>query len=297
LTLTAEINLSPIEQSALPEETVIQPRRSARPGKGTHGVRFDEEEWLAYGRHAGMLFMEDQDTFIPSFVTTEDENDIEPGVKDAGLMKKTWNIVIPNTYKEAIAQPEAEEWHDAMCTQVKKLEDTDAWTYVDEKEAKEARVLPGKWVFDTKRDNNGDILQYRARWVVCGNRQRPGIDYDEAFAPVATDQGVKLLYALAVREGLFLKNLCTELDLMGENEPLQLRTDSRNAQIVTDGKGYTSSTKWIDRRYHFVRDMVRNGKIKFTKVAGDDNVADGFTKKLTIDKFNTFVDQMRIEKK
>jgi hypothetical protein len=95
---------------------------------------------------------------------------------------------------------------------------------------------------------------------------------------------------IAVREGLFLKNLYTELGLIDKNELLQLYTNSRNIQIITDGKDYISSTKWIDRRYYFIRNIVRNGKIKFIKVARDNNVADSLMKKLIINKFNTFMD-------
>lgn len=58
-----------------------------------------------------------------------------------------------------------------------------------------SRILQGKWGFDTKADGQGTTTQYRARWVICGNCQRPGYDYDEAYAPVALDPSVKLIFA------------------------------------------------------------------------------------------------------
>lgn len=79
-----------------------------------------------------------------------------------------------------------------------------AWDLIPKSKAA-GRVLPGKWVFDTKFNEKGVITRYRAHWVICGNRQRPGIDYDEAYAPVATDEAVTLLFAKVVQEGLDMR--------------------------------------------------------------------------------------------
>jgi hypothetical protein len=38
-------------------------------------------------------------------------------------------------------------------------------------------ILLGKWVYDLKSDSDGYVLEFRARWVVCGNRQALGIDF------------------------------------------------------------------------------------------------------------------------
>ncbi|KAI3036373.1 hypothetical protein CBS147352_11165 [Aspergillus niger] len=55
-----------------------------------------------------------------------------------------------------------------------------------------ARAIPGKWVYNLKINTDGFVTQFRARWVVCGNRQIPGIDYDESFASVASEAALKL---------------------------------------------------------------------------------------------------------
>lgn len=46
------------------------------------------------------------------------------------------------------------------------------------------------------------VTGFKARWVVCGNRQRFGIDFDENYAPVATDQTIKLFLCLVAVKGL-----------------------------------------------------------------------------------------------
>jgi hypothetical protein len=52
-------------------------------------------------------------------------------------------------------------------------------------------------VYKVKRDENGAIVKYKARLVAKGYVQQPGIDYEEAFAPVARLEPVRLLLAIA----------------------------------------------------------------------------------------------------
>jgi hypothetical protein len=54
-----------------------------------------------------------------------------------------------------------------------------------------------KWVFKTKKDENGDVVRNKARLVVKGYSQRQGIDYEEVFAHVTRLETVRLLIALA----------------------------------------------------------------------------------------------------
>ena len=59
------------------------------------------------------------------------------------------------------------------------------------------RAIGLKWVYKVKRDENGNVAKYKARLVAKGYVQRPGIDFEEAFAPVAQLESVRLLLAIA----------------------------------------------------------------------------------------------------
>jgi hypothetical protein len=56
-------------------------------------------------------------------------------------------------------------------------------------------------VFKLKRDEVSAIIKHNARLVARGFLQQEGIDFDDAFAPVARMEFVRLLLALAAQEG------------------------------------------------------------------------------------------------
>ena len=126
------------------------------------------------------------------------------GIVLTASTKKAWQIRIPIIYREAMTLPEKDFWLDAMKNQLAKLHEAKAYEVIPYP-SEPIRILPGKWVFDVKSDSYGFITQYRACWVICGNRQKPGIDYDTSYAPVVTDQAIKLLFCKAAKESIKLR--------------------------------------------------------------------------------------------
>ena len=75
------------------------------------------------------------------------------------------------------------------------LLDNKTWTLVDR--PTDQLVLPGKWVYRHKRGPKGEIVRYKARWVIRGDRQREGIDYNETFAAVVKPMSYRMIFAVA----------------------------------------------------------------------------------------------------
>ncbi|WVZ93487.1 LOW QUALITY PROTEIN: hypothetical protein U9M48_039462 [Paspalum notatum var. saurae] len=73
------------------------------------------------------------------------------------------------------------------------------------------RAITLKWVFKLKRDEAGAIIKHKARLVARGFVQQEGIDFDDAFAPVARMESVRLLLALAAQEGWHVHHMDEEV--------------------------------------------------------------------------------------
>ena len=58
--------------------------------------------------------------------------------------------------------------------------------------------------------------------------------------------------------------------------------------------GESKVTKHIELRYHIVREMVENGKVKVERIPTDLNVADVFTKPLPRPVFEVFRDSINV---
>jgi hypothetical protein len=63
-------------------------------------------------------------------------------------------------------------------------------------------VLPAVWQMKRKRDIRTQMVKkYKARLNIDGSRMKPGVHYDETYAPVASWTSVRLLLALAASCG------------------------------------------------------------------------------------------------
>ncbi|CAH9140526.1 unnamed protein product [Cuscuta epithymum] len=98
----------------------------------------------------------------------------------------------PSSFQEAVRHP---EWRAAMKREIDALERTGTWEIQALPPGK--RAIYCKWVFKIKYKCDGSIDRYKARLVVCGNRQVQGIDYTETFAPVAKMVTVRTILAVA----------------------------------------------------------------------------------------------------
>jgi hypothetical protein len=97
---------------------------------------------------------------------------------------------------------EKDHWQGAMEKEINSLNEMGTWTLVLRPTGK--RVIKGGWVFRIKRDSNGRVLQYKARYVAKGYAQQQGVDYFETYAPVAKIKSLRFVFALAAQFNLAL---------------------------------------------------------------------------------------------
>lgn len=91
-----------------------------------------------------------------------------------------------------------------MKQEIQSLKDNKTWTLVDR--PKNQRVIPCKWIYKIKRNEERKISRYKARLVTKDFNQVMGIDYEETFSPVVRSS-TRSLIALAVEHGMDMDQL------------------------------------------------------------------------------------------
>ncbi|GBN40263.1 Retrovirus-related Pol polyprotein from transposon TNT 1-94 [Araneus ventricosus] len=105
-------------------------------------------------------------------------------------------VRIPRTYKEAIKVPEASKWEDAMKQELKVMYERNVWELV--KPPKDAKTLGNRWVYTLKRNEQNEIVTYKACLVAQGFNQIKGESYDKVFSPVVNFSIIRLFFTVFV---------------------------------------------------------------------------------------------------
>ncbi|KAG8497200.1 hypothetical protein CXB51_008576 [Gossypium anomalum] len=87
----------------------------------------------------------------------------------------------------------------------------------------------------------------------------------------------------AVKEAIWLQGMVKSLGLVQEH--INVYCDSQSAIHLAKNQVYHARTKHIDVRFHFVREIIDEGKICLQKIKTADNPADMMTKVVTATNF------------
>jgi hypothetical protein len=111
----------------------------------------------------------------------------------------------PRTYKLAMKSKDADKWKIAADEEMTSLTNNDTWDVVDLPPGQKA--IGSGWVFKVKRNADGSVERYKGRIVAKGCGQRPGIDYNEVFAPTFRPAALRLILAIAGIEDMELRSV------------------------------------------------------------------------------------------
>ena len=110
----------------------------------------------------------------------------------------------PQNTNECKQRNDWPKWKEAMQAELHSLIKRDVFGPVVQTLAS-IKPVGNKWVFVRKRNENNDIIRYKARLVAQGFSQRPGIDYEETYSPVMDVITFRFLISLAVSEELDMR--------------------------------------------------------------------------------------------
>ncbi|KAI5350060.1 hypothetical protein L3X38_002951 [Prunus dulcis] len=106
------------------------------------------------------------------------------------------SIIEPENFTEAVKD---EAWKKAMTEEMLMIEKNSTWELVDRPSNKP--IVGVKWVYKTKLNLDGSIQKHKGRLVAKGYTQKPEVDFNETFAPVARLDTIRTLIALAAQKG------------------------------------------------------------------------------------------------
>lgn len=111
----------------------------------------------------------------------------------------------PMTPEDALGGHNAVDWRNAMHSELASLDVNNTWELMSLPAGRKA--IKTKWVFKTKRDDDGTVLRYKARLVAKGCSQTYGVDYTETYSPVVRYTSLRLLIAMAAQRGLSIDQM------------------------------------------------------------------------------------------
>ncbi|KAH9771354.1 Integrase catalytic domain-containing protein [Citrus sinensis] len=98
----------------------------------------------------------------------------------------------------------------------------------------------------------------------------------QSTVALSTTEAEYMAITEAVKEAIWLQGLLENLGLTQEH--INVYCDSQSAIHLTKNQVYHARTKHIDVRFHFVREIVDDGKILLQKIKTAENPADMLTK-------------------
>ncbi|MBW0496324.1 hypothetical protein O181_036039 [Austropuccinia psidii MF-1] len=100
------------------------------------------------------------------------------------------DVSIPEHLGQALLGPHREKWRQACIAKLDQMATRDVWEVVEKKPG--MKTIGHRWVFD------GSVECFKARLVACGDRQQPGVDCAEMYAPTASLMSLSLVLATAI---------------------------------------------------------------------------------------------------
>jgi hypothetical protein len=128
-------------------------------------------------------------------------DDTLAGLSD-GTIEPESNANDDPSWQEALASPDREYWIAGGREELKSLEDLNVFVLVPRSEVPRGqRPLKGKLVCKRKRDDQGNIVRYKVRYVAKGFAQRYGVDYNETTSPTVRLESFRVILHIAAALG------------------------------------------------------------------------------------------------
>ena len=121
---------------------------------------------------------------------------------------------------------------------------------------------------DSRRSTSGYVFTMFGGAISWMSKQQPVV-------ALSTTEVEYMEATHACKEAIWLKRLCSDVGV--DAGQITICCDSQSAIFLAKNPTFHARTKHIDVQFHFVRDMVEDGKVNLEKVDTAKNVVDALT--------------------
>jgi hypothetical protein len=123
----------------------------------------------------------------------------------------------PKTIADAFASPDADDWKEAVHSEMDSILSNGTWQLVDRPYG--CKPVGCKWVFKKKLRPVGTIDKYTTRLVAKGYTQKEGEDFFDTYSPITRLTTIRVLLSLATSHGLLIHQMDVKIAFLnGELE-------------------------------------------------------------------------------
>ena len=118
--------------------------------------------------------------------------------------------------------------------------------------------------------------------------------YGTVLSYLPLSQSIYMTIAEAAKEALWLAGLVKELGI--QQGGVQLHCVSQSVIFLKKNQVYHARTKYIDVRFHKIKELVSSGELLLEKIHTSKNAATMLTKHVTTEKFKHCLDLINISR-
>nr|GEV76183.1 retrovirus-related Pol polyprotein from transposon TNT 1-94 [Tanacetum cinerariifolium] len=163
------------------------------------------------------------------------------------------------------------------------------------------------WIYKVKLDELGGILKNKARLLARGYHQEEGIDFEESFAPVARLEVIRIFLAYVAHKNMVVYQMDVKTAFLNGNLREEVYVSQLDGFVDPDNPNHVYKlkkalyrlkqaprvwSKYIDIRYHFIKEHVENGVIKLYFVNTEYQLADIFIKALGRERIEFLINKL-----
>nr|GEW08928.1 retrovirus-related Pol polyprotein from transposon TNT 1-94 [Tanacetum cinerariifolium] len=168
-------------------------------------------------------------------------------------------------------------------------------------------VITLKWIYKLKLDELGGILKNKTRLVAGGYRQEEGIDFEESFAPAVRLEATRIFLTYATHMNMVFYQMNIKTAFLNGNLREEVYVSQPDGFVDPDDPNHVYKlkevlyrlkqapsvlSKYIDIKYHFIKEHVENGVIELYFVNTEYQLVDIFTKALGRERIEFLINKL-----